>query len=88
MIARCDRCRFYHANPPSDQPGMVCIGSDGVFGGGECRHMPPVQVQRNDLARFPLVASDMWCGRFEARPSPSQLSCTQGHATRSQKKAI
>ncbi|MEX0718367.1 MAG: hypothetical protein WD066_17360 [Planctomycetaceae bacterium] len=62
----CERCRFFHAHPPADAPGRITISGDGIRGGGECRLHPPVRVEHETLACFPVVANEDWCGRFEA----------------------
>ena len=66
-MRRCDRCRFFHPNPPTERPDQIMFTCDGTFGGGECRRQPPVRDDEFDIARFPTVACDWWCGEFTPR---------------------
>ena len=50
---RCDNCQFFHPYPPADRPDQIIFDADGVLGGGECRAVPPV-VQEFDQLLFPL----------------------------------
>ncbi len=65
MPERCDRCRFFHPNPPAHKPDVISIGGDTIQGGGDCRRTPPAWREL-DVAYFPLVACHWWCGEFEA----------------------
>lgn len=72
-MRQCDRCRYYSANPPSAMQEII-ISADGVRGGGECRFNPPSIVYPTDqIAKFPIVFHDSWCGRFEEREHGSNL---------------
>ncbi len=73
---RCDVCRLFHAHRPMPVPlpnendtrdpvAMTFSYSEGFRGGGECRLQPPVQVEQDETARFPIVADDFWCGQFQ-----------------------
>lgn len=64
-MQRCDHCRFFYAHPPAESPDQIVISNDSIRGGGECRCLPPVRAERDPLSRFPVVANDCWCGRFE-----------------------
>lgn len=68
MPARCDRCRFFHPHPPASAPEVIVFSADGFLGGGECRHRPPTWREL-ELACFPIVASNGWCGEFVPRES-------------------
>jgi hypothetical protein len=63
-MPRCEQCRFFHAYPPASQPDAIVVSADGIRGGGECRLHPPVQIENETLARFPVVSNDCWCGCF------------------------
>jgi len=66
MHVHCGRCRFFHPNPPASKPEVVVFSADSVRGGGECRRKNP-SWRQHDVACFPLVAGDWWCGDFEAK---------------------
>ncbi len=63
MQERCDQCRFFRPNPPASRPGVIVFSGESVFGGGECRRRSPVW-RGHELAQFPLVACEGWCGEF------------------------
>lgn len=67
MPDRCDRCRYFYPNPPAQQPGYISFCGDEIYGGGYCRKKPPViRESPHEMAGYPLVACDSWCGAFEA----------------------
>ncbi len=68
-MSRCDQCRFFHPHPPASERGEIVVATDGIWGGGECRAQPPVIVDHNTFASFPIVWNDGWCGRFERQPA-------------------
>ncbi len=68
MTVRCDRCRFFRPHPPASRPGEIVFSAQGIRGGGECRRRPPTG-QELQLACFPVMAHDGWCGEFEAAPA-------------------
>src|SRR5690606_11852419 len=79
--ARCDRCRFFHPNPPAERPHLMSCCADQVFGGGYCHRRPPVWREGPmKLACFPLVECDCWCGEFEAKTPDDAPNRTRSHA--------
>lgn len=50
----CSTCRF------------SAPGAEKVPGALECRRNPPVGQSRRELASWPQVSADAWCGEFEA----------------------
>ena len=66
---RCDKCKYFQANPPADPPYTMSFSGDMVRGGGECCCRPPTLCTENTytIARFPLVLNEMWCGDFETK---------------------
>lgn len=71
MQEHCDRCRFFHPNPPAHSPEAITVSADGIRGGGSCRRHPPIR-QEHQMACFPLVACNWWCGEFEAHHVESE----------------
>ena len=63
-MRRCDCCCFFQPNPPAELPDRIVISGDAINGGGECHRRPPVQDDLLSVARFPLVATNGWCGEF------------------------
>jgi hypothetical protein len=59
---RCETCRFFCACQVDEDRNMIRMGEPRVVVAGECRRHPPVRVDFDPLARFPLVAACDWCG--------------------------
>lgn len=75
----CDRCRFFQFNPPAEVPNMITFSGNEVRGGGQCRCDPPKIDGRPfglipNLAAFPIVPCDAWCGRFEPRDASAKVA--------------
>lgn len=71
MSDRCDRCWYFHPNPPASKPDAIVFSAGEVYGGGECRRHPPTW-QKDMMGCFPLVANYWWCGEYA--PKASQCS--------------
>lgn len=53
LDARCDHCRYWSTNERAR---------------GECRINPPVSLERQALATWPVTDCDDFCGRFSTHP--------------------
>ena len=67
-MGRCDQCQFFYPHEPAERPGQIQFTAEEIYGGGQCRRHPPVPDKIDfRTAKFPVVASDYWCGEFVAR---------------------
>lgn len=61
---RCETCCHFHPECVEVVPSTSPESRPETIGFGECRINPPVRVDNDPLAKFPMVNVTFWCGKY------------------------